>query len=136
MELEGIFENCIDGTLYWIDGLDDGEMSRALYLCDPNEAVGFHACRKSACYEDLTSYIDELQKEEAMDARELYVVTYDEFTPGYGLSGSVDFAISKDEIIAAVRQQRYVEGATYYTLGQVMKTTRDYLRGGAQAVLG
>lgn len=136
MELEGIYESGTDGKLYWIDTLDDDEMSRALYLCDPNEAAGYHACRKSACYDDMTGYVDELQKEEAMDPRELYVVTYDEFTPGYGLSGAVDFAVSKDELITAVKEQRYREGATYYTLGQVMKTTRDYMRGGAQAVLG
>lgn len=128
MEIEGIFESGAGGTLYWIDGLTSDEVSRALYLCDPNESAGFHACNKSACYDDMTGYVDELQKEGSLDPRELYVVTFDHFKPGYGLCGRVDFGVSKDEIIEAVVAQRYREGATYYTLGQVMKTTRDGMR--------
>ena len=128
MEIEGIFENK-NGRYYWFDTLDDDEMSRALYLCDPNHAAGYHACEKSALYDDMAGYVDAVQDETNLDPRELYVVTYNKFTPGYGLSGAVDFGISKDDILSSIPYGRYQEGATYYTLGQVMKTTHDYMLG-------
>lgn len=128
MGIEAILENRTDGSLHYIGAPFDDEMERAAYICDTDGAAGFHACRKSALYDDMTGYVDELQRERDLDSRELYVVTFDHFKPGYGLCGRVDFAVSRGEIIAAVKAQRYREGATYYTLGQVMKTTRDYLR--------
>lgn len=128
MSIEAILESRADGSLYYVNEPFDDEMERAAYICDTDVAAGFHACRKSALYDDMTGYVDELQRERDLDSRELYVVTYDVYCPGGELCGAVDFAVSKDEIIAAVKAQRYREGATYYTLGQVMKTTRDYLR--------
>lgn len=80
---------------------------------------------KSALYDDMTGYIDQLQKEEDLLDDELYVVCYYYFEVEYwGLSQKVDFGITKQEIIENVKNQKYREGAGYYTMGQMFYTTK------------
>lgn len=122
--LEGIFERK-DGSMYWLDCMDDYEMANAKYLC--LECAGVHQCEKTILNDDMDGYVDTLQNEEELSDNELYVVTYEHafLDCGYwNLEGLVDFGITKQQIIENVKAQKYVEGATYYTMGQMFYATK------------
>lgn len=122
--LNGIFEDK-NGDLYWIDNLDEYEIKEAKYFTYENECVDYHKCIKSALYDDMTEYVDQLQNEENLYQTELYVVLYNEFEESSGgLLGKVDFGVTKEEIIENVKSQKYVEGATYFTIGHMFFATR------------
>ena len=105
-------------------------MKKAKYFVHDDNSVGVHMNIKSALYDDMTSYIDELQDEEDLADGELYVVCYFEFEKcSYGLLQKVDFGITKQEIIDNVKNQKYVEGAYYYTMGQMFYTTKEVMEG-------
>lgn len=123
MNLIGIFEH--DWGYDWMDHMTKGEMREAKYFADDNNCAGYHRNVKSALYDDMTDYIDQLQDEENLVDGELYVVRYFEFEEcSYGLLQCVDFGLTKDEIIENVKNQKYVEGAIYFTMGQMFYTTR------------
>lgn len=131
MCVEGIFENMLTGDFYWLDGLDDDEVKNARFFADWHNSAGYHECNKSALYDNMTEYIDELQNEKYLADTELYVVTYNHaFIDGgqWNLEGLVDFGVTKQEIIENVKNQRYVEGATYYTMGQMLYTTTEIIK--------
>ena len=121
----GIFEN-VSGDYYWLENIDGEEIKKAKYFCEKNDEGGtFHACIKSALYDDMTGYVDELQDEEFLADDELYVVLYYSFDENYcGLDQCVDFGITKQEIIDNVKAQKYIEGADYLTMGQMFYTMR------------
>ena len=79
-------------------------------------SVGYHQCVKSALYDDLSEYIDELQDEESLPDDKLFIVTYYEAEDAFTLIHRVDFGISKQQIIDNVHAQKYVEGADYFTM--------------------
>lgn len=128
--LVGIFENKKNGNYWWEDWLEDEAMKQAKYFVDNTNYVGVHACIKSALYDDMTGYVDMLQNEERLSDCELYVVCYDYMDDSsYTLWQRVDFGITKQEIIENVKNQKYIEGATYYTMGQMFYTTREVMEG-------
>lgn len=124
----GIFERK-DGTHYWIDCMDEYEIAEAKYLTDDDNCAGFHASVKSALYDDMTGYVDELQNEESLPDGELYVVCYNWTDCPSCMYQEVDFGITKAEIIENVKNQKYVEGANYFTIGQMFYTTKMYMEG-------
>lgn len=126
MDIQGIF-NSRDGGYYWLDCLDADEEKRAVYFCDADTNV-YHKCFKSALYNDMTGYQDELQCEDDLSDNELYVVTYFKYLSDVcKLDQLVDFGITKQEIIDNVKAQKYVEGASYFTMGQMFYTTRKMM---------
>ena len=60
---------------------------------------------------------------------ELFVVTYYVYDGSGSFDERVDFAITKNDIINNVLTNKYVEGAYYWTFGQMLKTTNDWLNG-------
>lgn len=127
--LVGIFENKKNGNYWWYDWLDEEEMKKAKYFADTDNSAGVHRSIKSALYDDMTDYIDCLQHEEDLSEGELYVVTYHKYVYNNGLYQCVDFGITKQEIIENVKNQKYVEGADYYTMGQMFYTTKEVMEG-------
>lgn len=129
MDLCGIFKNK-NGDYYWMDCLDDNEINEAKYFVDADCAVGFHRCIMSAIYEDVSNCVDGLQTEQKdLKDGELYVVTYFECNEPSYLEQSVDFGLTKEEIIKNVEAGKYAEGATYHTMGQMFYATRKMLEG-------
>ena len=128
MDIRGIFNNHDGGNYwYWLDCLDDDEVKRAVYFCDADTSA-YHKCFKSALYNDMTGYQDELQCEDDLSDNELYVVTYFKCLRDVcELDQLVDFGITKQEIIDNVKHNKYVEGASYFTMGQMFYTTRKMM---------
>lgn len=127
MYLIGIFERK-DGTYYWLDCMDEDEIKDAKYFVDDFNCASIHCCVRTILDDDMDGYVDALQNEESsLVDGELYVVTYHHafMDCGYwNLEGLVDFGLTKDEIIENVKSQKYVEGASYHTMGQMFYTTR------------
>lgn len=59
-----------------------------------------------------------------LDDNELFVVAYTTFD---GYLRKVDMGITKQEIISNVLANKYVNGAEYWTFGQMLKTTHDWM---------
>lgn len=131
----------VDGDLAWVEVEDaeDGAESNWLYVVDDgsDEAI-VHESRRSALYDDIEKFKDYAQHNERTRLRdnELYVVLYYAFVPKYGgyLEQFVDFGVTKEEIIENVSANKYTEGASYHTLGSVMKTTKDALEGKIEGI--
>lgn len=122
--------------LWWLEEATDSEIKDyedyLLYIVDDNHSSGCHACNKSALYDDMTGYEDLIQREDELKDDEFYVVLYDEYynnDKSCGLLSSVDFGVTKQDIIQNVLNNKYVESALYFTVGQMMKTTLDYQNG-------
>lgn len=96
------------------------------YVFD-NGSLFYHQCKRSALYDDMTGYVDQLQNEENLANDELYVVTYYEYDGKGDLYNRVDFGLTKREIIGNVLNQKYVEGADYVTMGKMFYHTKMYL---------
>lgn len=91
-------------------------------VVDVNKEIGFHACNKSGLYDDMEGYVDKLQNENDLPDGKIYVVTYFKLCEDCsGLEQLVDFGITKQQIIDNVIAQKYVEGADYFTVEQLMK---------------
>lgn len=125
--LIGIFEH--DWGYDWIDYMDEQEMSEAKYFVSGDNIAGYHMCKKSMNYDDMTGYIDAIQNEHDLNDNELYVVCYYWTDNPCCLYQRVDFGITKDEIIQNVLDQKYREGASYYTMGQMFYETRQMMKG-------
>lgn len=128
-----IFENK-DGY-FWVDTPDTIEEEieavgedKFRYVFD-NGGLFFHQCKRSALWDDMTGYVDQLQDEEELTNDELYVVTYYEYDGTDFLEQLVDFGLTKQEIIQNVLDQKYVEGADYVTMGKLFYHTKMYLDG-------
>lgn len=88
-------------------------------VLDIEEEVGFHSCKRSALYEDLTGYIDKVQNENELPNGR-YVVTYFKLCDdASGLEQLVDYNIKKEQIIENIKAQKYVEGADYFLMEQL-----------------
>lgn len=82
------------------------------------EKSGYHACNKSAVWDDVEGYVDTLQNENDLPDNQLYIVTYYRYD-GSGLEQLIDYSITKQQIIDNVNNQKYVEGADYFTMEQL-----------------
>lgn len=82
------------------------------------DEVGYHACNKSAVWDDLEGYTDILQNENELPDNQFYIVTYYKYD-GSGLEQLIDFGITKQQIIDNVNNQKYIEGADYFTMEQL-----------------
>lgn len=129
MDIHGIFNNR-KGGYHWLDCLNDDGVKKAVYFCDADTASAHHKCLKSALYDDMTGYQDKVQCEDELSDDELYVVTYFKCLRDVCfLEQLVDFGVTKQEIIDNVKAQKYVEGASYFTMGQMFYTTRKMIEG-------
>ena len=128
--LIGIFERN-DGTYYWLDCMTEDEIKGAKYFVDESNYASIHCCVKTILDGDIDGYVDTLQNEESsLVDGELYVVTYHHAFMDcwyWNLEGLVDFGLTKDEIIENVKNQKYVEGADYFTMGQMFYETRQMM---------
>ncbi len=90
-------------------------------IVDVDKEIGFHECKKSILYDDMTGYVDEIKRENDLPDNNLFIVTYfkDDGSHGSGLEQLVDFGITKQQIIDNVIAQKYVEGADYFTTEQL-----------------
>lgn len=126
-----IFCDKYSNDYFWIDCFDeyDDEFKTegAKYFVYSDCNCGYHVSEKSALYDDMDGFVDDVQCEEGLAYDELYVVTYFDFDDGNFLNQRVDFGITKSEIIRNVKAQKYIEGATYYTFGQMFYATRNMM---------
>lgn len=130
-----IFEDKNNDGYYWVEAFGNTEeeieywgKNEFRYVFD-NGNLFCHQCKRSALYEDMTGYVDQLQDEENLADDELYVVTYYKCLKNYDLEQLVDFGLTKQEIIQNVLDQKYVEGADYVTMGKLFYHTKMYLDG-------
>lgn len=131
MALHGILKNK-NNELWWLEEATVSELmdykDNLLYVVDDDHSFGWHSCSKSALYDDMTGYEDLVQREDDLKDDEFYVVLY-HGVDSEGITFEVDFGVTKHDIIQNVLDNKYVEGAYYYTVGQMMKTTLDYQNG-------
>ena len=84
------------------------------FVFDLTKETGYHACVRSACYDDMTGYIDVLQREGDLPAGK-YVVCYYVYDNG-DLLQLAEVGVTREEIIENVLDQKYVEGADYFLI--------------------
>lgn len=109
-----------DGNYYFYDYPEDYERKDGIGAVDISDEIGFHQCKKSGLYEDLTGYIDTVQDEDNLPDGN-YIVTYFYLDKNFDLQQLVDYNISKSEIIQNVINQKYVEGADYFLMEQLVR---------------
>ncbi len=85
-----------------------------LFILRLVDEVGFHSCKRSAIWNDMTGYVDQLQKEENLPEGQ-YIVTYYMYD-GQDLQQLADVGVSKEQIIQNVIAQKYREGADYFLM--------------------
>lgn len=125
-----------DGTLRWCDDdwFRETELDNWLYVCCNGV---HHQNRVSTLCGDVKGVQDRIGWDDVtLDGNELYLVCYWKYEPSAGgyLETCVDLGLTKDEIARNVRTNKYVAGASYYTIGSVMKTTRDALEGKIEGI--
>lgn len=108
-----------DDFQYFTD--DDG--NGILGYVGPEVCAGFHTCNKSRLYEDMTGYIDTIQREHDLPDGK-YIVCYFACDDNLDLLQYVDYGITKEQIITNVEAQKYVEGAEYYP----MESMREFIK--------
>ena len=117
-----VFQLTVDsGYGFWDDpewGIDINKED-CLAILSVNSEVGYHSCERSAVYDDMTDYVDELQDEENLP-NERFLVTY-YWWDGRNLIQLADVDISREEIIQNVLNQKYREGADYFLMREVFK---------------
>lgn len=120
MKNERMIVDGFDGNYYFFDYPEDCERECGIGAVDVNDEVGYHQCKKSALYDDMEGYVDELQDEQNLPDGN-YIVTYFYFNDDCDLEQRVDFDISKSEIIQNVINQKYVEGADYFLMDKLVR---------------
>ena len=83
-----------------------------------NEKVSCHARNKSIVWDAMGGYVDTLQNENKLLDNQLYIVTYYKYN-GSRLEQLIDYNITKQQIIDNVNNQKYVDGADYFTAVQL-----------------
>lgn len=86
---------------------------------DLDEEIGYHSCEKSALYDDMTGYVDEIQNENELPNGKDIVTYFKLSDNGFDLEQLVDYGITKEQIIENINAQRYVEGADYFLMEQL-----------------
>jgi len=121
MKNERMIVDSFDGkNYYFFDYPEDYEREDGIGAVDVSDEIGYHQCNKSALYDDMEGYVDELQDEQNLPDGN-YIVTYFYFNDDCDLEQRVDFGISKSEIIQNVINQKYVEGADYFLTDQFVR---------------
>ena len=85
-----------------------------LFVLTVENETGFHACNRSAVWDDMTGYVDTVQHEDKLPEGN-YIVTYFEHHDG-DLWQMAEIGVSKSQIIQNVLAQKYVEGADYFLM--------------------
>ena len=106
------------------------------------DSYWFHARDVNDVVDDLVYVADDLigvthgkfgrngaitDSELCLDDNDLFVVAYD--GEDYCDNGYVDLGITKQDIIDNVISGKYDNGACYWTFGQMLKTTHDWMCG-------
>ena len=102
---------------FWWDAPIWGEdlnKEDCLVIMRENDAIGVHVNQKSIIWDDMTGFVDELQREESLPDGQ-YIVTY-YWWDGEYLIQLVDYGITKQQIIENVKNQKYREGADYFMI--------------------
>lgn len=110
----------IDNDIQFFMG-DDG--NGILGYVGSEVSVGCHVCNKSKLYENMEGYVDTIQHEHDLPDGK-YVVTHYVCDDNYDLLQYVDYGITKEQIIANVEAQKYVESAEYY----LMESMREFIK--------
>lgn len=124
--MERAIFKCDDGTRYFYDDPIWGEdLSKEDVegILDLDSSLGFHECKRSVLYDDMTGYVDEVQDERELSDNILYIVTYFRVGGSHGsdLEQVVDFGITKQQLIENIEAQKYVECADYFSVEQLRK---------------
>lgn len=124
--MERAIIKCDDGTRCFYDDPVLGEdLSKEDVegILDLDSRLGSHDCKRSVLYDDMTGYVDEVQNERELPDNILFIVTYfrDDGSHGSGLEQVVDFGITKQQLIENIEAQKYVEGADYFSVEQLIK---------------
>ena len=124
--MERAIIKCDDGTRCFYDDSMWGEdlcKEDVEGILDLNSSLGFHECKRSVLYDDMTGYVDEVQDERELPDNILYIVTYfrDSGSHGSDLEQVVDFGITKQQLIANIEAQKYAEGTDYFSVEQLSK---------------
>ena len=120
MKNERMIVEGYDGNYYFFDYPEDDEREDGIGAVDVSDEIDYHQCKKSALYDDMTGYVDELQNEEKLPDGN-YIVTYFFLNDNLDLEQKVDFGISKSEIVQNVISQKYIEGADYFKMEQLVR---------------
>ena len=86
-------------------------------------AAGYHACIKSRVWDNLEGYVDTVQHEYELPNGN-YIVTYYKCDENLDLLQCVDYGITKEQIIANVEAQKYLEGAEYF----LVESMREFVK--------
>lgn len=129
--LTAICKSMEDADYWAYDDTIEDVLEDIVYVTDSEHCAGEHECVASALDPKGNDwYTDSLQESDMLlDDDELYVVTYYVCENKENVDCMVDFAITKNDIINNVLTNKYVEGAEYWTFGQMLKTTNDWLKG-------
>lgn len=120
MKNERMIVKGYDGNYYFFDYPEDDEREDGIGAVDVSDEIGHHQCERSALYDDMTGYVDKLQNEEKLPDGN-YIVTYFFLNDDLDLEQKVDFGISKSEIVQNVISQKYIEGADYFKMEQLVR---------------
>lgn len=118
INIEKVIEKCDEKYFFYDEPEPDFDYSYAIGIMPAYTDIGYHACHRSALYDDMNGYVDKIQNEENLPEKEKYIVCYYRADSNniHTLYQEVDFDITKSEIIANVISQKYREGADYYLL--------------------
>ena len=89
-----------------------------MWILVVNEKVSCHARNKSIVWDAMGGCVDTLQNENNLLDNQLYIVTYYKYN-GNRLEQLIDYKITKQQIIDNVNNQKYVDGADYFTIEQL-----------------
>lgn len=109
-----------DDNDYWFyDDRVDDMFDYVVYVVDDNICTAHDPMNgKNDALTDSEMYLDD---------NELFVVAYNDCYDGGAYYGEVDMGITKHEIIQNVLANKYSNGARFWTFGQMLKTTHDWL---------
>lgn len=107
---------------YWFyeDYIND-VMDSIVYVVSDDARAGYH---KPVDGDKVDNRDMPQDSEVYLDDNEFYVVKY------YGSGNNVDVGLTKDQIISNVLDNKYANGAEYWTFGQMLKTTNDWIESG------
>lgn len=106
----------VDKYYFWDEPIwgEDMEREECVAILNRQNETGYHMCNKSAVWDDMEGYTDEIQQEESLPDG-LYIVCYFWFD-GQDILQLCDYGITKQQIVDNVRNQKYREGADYFMI--------------------
>lgn len=112
-----VFQLDVEPTYGFLDDPEWGvdiHREECLFVFRLVDEVGYHSCKRSVIWDDMTGYVDGLQREEKLPEGK-YVVTYYHYD-GQDLIQLADVDVTKEQIIQNVLAQKYREGADYFLM--------------------